>query len=689
MFKNVLIFTLVLMSLSLTAQNTDQLIRDQISAMVENEDLDENFDFNTLYELYETLQENPFDLNRVTKEELDEIPFLSNIQVVELLDHRDSLGALNNFFELQSIPSFDVSIIKMLKTISYISTTVGQIQQGIRTSRDRRSELFIKYKRILEKQEGYTREDSTGYLGSPDHLYLRFRTKIGNKYQANIVAEKDNGEVFYYPKKIYGADYYSFHVAGKNITKKLKFLCIGDYAVSFGQGLLVHSGFGAGKSALTTMVRKGGYTLRPYSSVAEYNFLRGVSTKVSLSKNIENSLYISYKRREALVRNENDDDPFSEQFTSSLSESGYHRTIREIEKKDEISQLSVGNQLKYSKRRYHIALNAVYDQLSVPLKKNSRLYQLFGPDSDKFLNLSVDYGRVYRNFNFFGEIAYSNNVDIAQIHGVLMSLHKDLDLSVVYRNYGKKYFSLNANAFGESSNTTNEKGIYLGLEYRMNNRWIINAYADYWKNDWLKFRINAPSAGEEYFLRIKYYKKRKYEFYTQYFFERKDRNFKDKITKVLPSYKQRLRLHGAYKINKTWELRNRIEFSQFTENSDNQYGFLIYQDIIYKPVSKNFSFTTRYGYFDVKDYDARIYAFENDIINEYYIPAYNGRGLRFYFNARYRINRHLRLEARYGIYAMDRINDEPISAKNSIGSGLDEIEGNNKSTFKFQIRYKW
>ena len=43
-------------------------------------------------------------------------------------------------------------------------------------------------------------------------------------------------------------------------------------------------------------------------------------------------------------------------------------------------------------------------------------------------------------------------------------------------------------------------------------------------------------------------------------------------------------------------------------------GYLIYQDVVYKPKSSPFSFSFRYGLFDTDSYNSRIYAYENDIL---------------------------------------------------------------------------
>ncbi len=108
---------------------------------------------------------------------------------------------------------------------------------------------------------------------------------------------------------------------------------------------------------------------------------------------------------------------------------------------------------------------------------------------------------------------------------------------------------------------------------------------------------------------------------------------------------------------------------------------MIYQDIIYKPKNIPFSATMRYALFDTDDYDSRIYAFENDLLYEFSIPAFSNRGFRTYANLRYRVNRYLTAEF--------RVSKTYFNNRETVGSGLQEIDGNQRTDVKAQLRFKF
>ena len=110
-------------------------------------------------------------------------------------------------------------------------------------------------------------------------------------------------------------------------------------------------------------------------------------------------------------------------------------------------------------------------------------------------------------------------------------------------------------------------------------------------------------------------------------------------------------------------------------------GYLIYQDVIWKPVKFPFSLTTRYALFDTDTFDERIYAYENDILYAFSVPAYYYKGSRVYLLLNYKISKHFECWLRYSRSWFSNVN--------SLGSGLDEISGNTRSELKAQIRYKF
>ncbi len=66
----------------------------------------------------------------------------------------------------------------------------------------------------------------------------------------------------------------------------------------------------------------------------------------------------------------------------------------------------------------------------------------------------------------FGEAAIDKNRSKAFIGGLLASLDKTVDASVVYRNIEKSYQALYGNAFTESTYPTNEKGLFSDLSIK-------------------------------------------------------------------------------------------------------------------------------------------------------------------------------------------------------------------------------
>ncbi|MCB0381252.1 MAG: hypothetical protein KDD24_08345, partial [Flavobacteriales bacterium] len=80
-------------------------------------------------------------------------------------------------------------------------------------------------------------------------------------------------------------------------------------------------------------------------------------------------------------------------------------------------------------------------------------------------------------------------------------------------------------------------------------------------------------------------------------------------------------------------------------------------------------------------YNTRIYAYENDVLYSFSIPAYYNRGTRTYLTVRYKVKRGIDVWLRYGLTHYENLD--------IISSGLEEIVGNSKSDVKFQVRFKF
>lgn len=553
-----------------------------------------------------------------------------------------------------------------------------------------KNEFFLRWQRILEKQRGYrTPEDpeANRYLGDPNQLYFRYRHTYSNRLSFGLTAEKDRGEEFFSGSNPQGFDYYSAHFFLRDYKEWLPAVALGDFNISFGQGLILFSGFGGGKSSFATQVKRSGRTLLPYASVNEALFMRGAGLTIAPSSNLEITTFASYRNRDGNLT-QIDTAFLGEsllQSITSFNESGLHRTPSEIEDEGAVGQFTTGGNLIWSGRQFRFGFNVLYNQLDKSLDRNLQPYNRFYFSGDRLLNASVDYSYIYRNFNFFGETAVSDNGAIATLNGLLISLDRKVDLAVVYRNYARDYQALNADAFGETGGTRNEEGIYLGLEVRPAQRWTLSSYFDQWRHPWLRFNLDSPSTGYEYRGRVTYEIRRTLRIYLEARQETKYINTPDNesaLNEPIPRQLFQTRLHIARPVTNALELRTRIDWGYFDNGvEERQIGFSVLQDVIYKPLGAPVSFTARYALFDTDSYDIRFYHYENNLLNTFSIPAYYNRGSRFYLNVRYRPVKAFTLEG--------RIAQTFWSNRDEIGSGLDQINGPVRTEAAVQIKYQF
>jgi len=664
---------------------TNPIIANVIEDFLENTEI-EDFDFNTVFENLNYFYQHPIDINNTSEQQLRDLIIINEIQIADFLNHKREFGNFLSIYELQSIESWNLPFIRNVLPFLTIDSEGANINafNWKEFLKEGNSQLFLKAKRVLEERRGYIPniEGISPYLGDPNSLYMRYRYQAGQYFRIGFTAEKDPGEEFFKGINPYGFDFYSFFINGNNLNKTIKTLSIGDYIISMGQGLILHNDFGGRKSSFVLNVKKSNRMIRPYSSVNETNFYRGIATELKLSKYLSLGVFGSRKPVNTRVNTDTlDSNDF--EFFSSIIQSGFHRTLSEINNKHTTTQTNLGGSLKLGFRDFKISGNLLYTNFNRPFIRDPQLYRKFVFSGTDLVNASIDYSTRYRNFTFFGETALSDNLKMANVHGMLVGLDRKLDLAFIYRNYSPEYQVLDGNAFADGTLPINEKGLYLGLDIRPIKNFTISTYVDSWKNPWVSFRRNGPSFGNDYFIKVAYSIRRKLDFYTQYRYLNKQFNSSggENVINYPETFAlQRLRFQFNYKLTKEWELRNRVEFS-FYEKTTTSNGFLMYQDVLFKPIASKLSLSARYAIFDIQSFDARIYTYENDLLFEFYIPFFQNRGSRMYLNLRYKASRLITFELRYG--------RTYFTEAGLIGSGNERIEGNTRSEIKTQLKFNF
>jgi hypothetical protein len=257
-------------------------------------------------------------------------------------------------------------------------------------------------------------------------------------------------------------------------------------------------------------------------------------------------------------------------------------------------------------------------------------------------------------------------------------LSNSLEFSALYRKYDRNFHSFYGAAFGENTRNINEEGFYLGLRYRPGRSLNFAVYADRFRFPWLRFRVDAPSTGHEYLARFTYQPNKNILMYFQAREESKARNVSlpEQGTNAVPQgIRRNYILNVAYGTRENLELRSRLQWSTYALGGQQTGGLTLVQDLNWQ--WKQWKLSSRFALFDTDDYDNRQYVFERNVLYAFSIPAYFGEGSRTYLMVQYKANPQTSFWFRW---AHTRYTD-----RESVGSGLDRIDGNKRTDLSVQI----
>lgn len=649
---------------------------------------EESLNYEDIYERLLLLYENPININTASTEALQSLFILSPKQITSLQEYILKNGKLLTNFELQYVDGLDINTInKLLPFITIEASDATEDPRPLlkRILTERNNYFILRYERSLESKKGYSTpedEEDSRYEGSPNKLYWRYRVSKPGDFSLGITAEKDAGEAFIWDRKTkrFGADYWSGHFMLERKGKWRKVI-LGDYQLQLGQGLLFGSGLSVGKGSETVnSLQKANLGIRPYTSVIEGGFLRGAAATYKWNNSFSSTAFISYLKQDANIRSGEDEE--YETYFSSIQLSGLHRTPNEISNKHQVSETVYGFNVDYRPNDFkRVGLIATTNTFSTPILRSEQAYNQFEFSGKQNYNLSI-YGNIrWQQFHFFGESAMSNSGGRGSIVGLRTSLSNRIDFAMIIRDYQRNFHTLRGAAFSEGSRNINERGVYWGIKYQLNSQFHLSAYYDSFRFPWLRFRVNTPSAGNDYLIRLNYAPKRGVSSYFQYRRKNKEQNFTwldTNQTLVLLGQKNQYLINFEFKAGDALFFRSRIQFSNYNIGNEHTDGSAFIQDAVYK--SKKITLSSRMAIFDTEGTQNRQYAYERDVLYAFTIPAYSGKGIRNYLLVNYKLTRQIDIWA--------RIARTTFHDRDEIGTGLETIDGNKRTDVKFQVRYK-
>lgn len=618
------------------------------------------------YDILQELADNPIDINSATKEELERIPFLDDNDIQNILEYLYRNGKMLSYGELAMIPSLTMEKRTLLQ---YFITVNTKKKLSFPKFKD-----FIKYGNNSLAATGniplYDRKgDKNGYLGYKYRHSIRYEYSYSNLLRIGIVGAQDAGEPFFSAGNGAGYDFYSFYADLRNMGR-LKSLTVGRYRMGMGMGLILNNSLSFGKSITTVSLSRRGTTVRPHSSRSSYNYLQGVAATVSVASNIDLTAFVSYKWFDATLNNDDGS-------IATIIKSGYHRTQKEMEKKNNASQLATGMNLHWALGRLHLGVSGLYASLSRELKPNtSQIYRRYYAAGKQFYNMSMDYSYTNGKFSFHGETATGDCHSWATINAAAWRIKSNLSVTAIQRFYAYKYYSLFSQSFSDGGSVQNESGMYLGIDWQLAKRFSLNAYSDVAYFPWAKYQAASASRSFDNMLSVAY-NRGSLTFSARYRIKVREKDNADK-TALINQTTQRGRLAVRYD-RKVWNVKAQFDTSLSTYK-ERSFGYMTALSGGCSAIRKLSAYAA-VGYFHTQDYNSRIYSYERGMAYDFSFPSYYGEGIHYALLLSTQVIRNVTLTA--------KLSTTDYFDRNAIGSALQQIDSSSMTDIQVQAKWKF
>lgn len=653
-------------------QRTWEELWEEMQAGADDEDDDEAQQEE--YERLAQLAHSPMDLNKATREDLEQLPFLSELQVMDLLDYLYRYGPMRSLGELKMIRSLDYWQQELLPFFVYVADA-GDEQ--LPTFNRRHSRTFHPHAEVtftgripFQERKG----DRAGYLGYRYRHSLRVEYSDGNLLKAGLTGSQDAGEPFFAQDNRWGYDNYSYYVQVGRVGVLDKAIA-GKYRVSAGMGLVLGGNFRLGKLASLMSLGRQPTTLRPHSSRSQADYFRGAAATLRLlggnggdNATLRLTAFASHRPIDATLADDGS--------AVTLNTNGYHRTVSEMARKDNTHLTAFGGRLAFTKRGWRVGLNAVNTHLDRRLQPPATsLYRQYFPAGTDFLNASLDYGYTRPRLTVSGETAVNRDGAVATVNSLGWQPSSSISVMALWRHYSYRYTGLYSHSFGDNASAQNEQGVFLGTTWRLLSRLTLRAYADYAWFPWAKYLVSQSSRALDFLLQAEY-RTGKWLLLARGRTRFRERDNENK-TALAANNEYRLRLAATRDMSRVLSLRTQLDAARAFHLQASR-GWMLGEHLVWQP--RTWLLYAMAGYFHTDDYASRLYLYERQMTYEYNMPSYFGRGFRLALLARKSFGQHLHIAARLGF---TRYSDRDV-----IGSGLQQIDGSQQADFDLQVRWK-
>ena len=213
----------------------------------------------------------------------------------------------------------------------------------------------------------------------------------------------------------------------------------------------------------------------------------------------------------------------------------------------------------------------------------------------------------------------------------------------------------------------------------------MTCYGDFFYFPWKKYLVSEPGTkGFDGLIQLSYSPTYQLEMFIRYRYKKKEKDFTaaDKTKQTIPSIQQKCRYQLNYSVKDKLTLKTIADYVRINfrgQSASN--GFLVSQSAAYTFHLLPLQLDLSAAWFNTDDYNSRLTIYEKSVLYAFSMPSFYYKGMRVAVNARYELNKHIILQAKYG--TTHYFNRDKIS------SALEEIDGSTKSDLYLQLRLKF
>ncbi len=602
----------------------------------------------------------PLDLNRATAEEMAELGMLTPLQIDAWIRFRGLFGAADSWYVFQSVPGWTESLVSRMKVYCRLApaSVIGK-----KVFSEPVSHFFL-----LRLSGQRADQLPSNRMGGKLYRQVRYRIQSAAGWQGGLLMESDAGERV--GKR--GPDFTSAFLQWKGRSGR-SFGIVGDYTIQLGQGLIGWQGMTFGAGSEVAAVKRQGLALRPYQSVGESRFLRGVAMGSTVGRWRWDG-FLS-RRGQSAVRYR-----FAQgrEGFRSVDVSGYHRTAAEWEKKNAVEEWTGGGRIGRLFPGGIVHVNGLYRRWSIYRIQFSDLTKEDTTWIRGVGNASVDVSLTRGSAHFFGEIAIDTRGRSASVAGAVFVLDRRVDLSVHNRWIAKGFRSVEGQAFQQLASGRAELGYYTQLRWRVSDQHTVDAFVDVCRAEEPNSTVSMPSVGWMRGLRWQYQPDKRNLLYIRLQTIRRELDAEvDRMPAVGTRTTRAVRVHGEISISDGDRLTWRAEWVKARMGATApQSGFLSYLEW-QREIAGRIRLDIRGCWVSTDGWESRIYAYERDVLYKVGFPAFHGQQLRGYLNVSISLGRHSTCWARF--FANKTIDDQRFMG----------FQSPFRPGFTLQFRHQW